>query len=73
MSKLLTVDEMGGPIIKALGLDGKVVRSMTLRLRAGKLPSVVVEHWVRDDSGKIIAAIGPAFSRYELTLREPTP
>lgn len=46
--------EFAVALCEALGLDPRLVRNLTLSVGVGKVPSIVVEQYVRDGSGELI-------------------
>lgn len=44
----MTSLQVGAPILEALGIDPSNVTAATLRLRAGRVPTLVVKHVVLD-------------------------
>ncbi len=46
-------NDVGMSIIEALGLDGKVVRSIVIDIRANELPTVKIESYVTDGTNLI--------------------
>lgn len=68
----LTSEELGVPILTALGIDPKNVIAFTLRLRAGSVPTIAILSYVRDEDGKIARPIEKVWTRYKLTPTEAT-
>ena len=60
-----TAKDIGVPLLLALGVDPKNVRSFTLRVDAGKLPIITIEQWIASDP-EFAALVGPVFRGYEL-------
>lgn len=74
----LTTDQVGLPILQALGIDPSPnpVRAVTLRLRVGRLPTVTIERYLRAPDGNLQTLEGKLrteFARYELALKAGEP
>lgn len=74
---LLSADEIGVPILHALGLpvDGGVI-SATLTIRAGEFPVLTLERHVRNAGGMYVTSgadpkkLESELTRYELRLKK---
>lgn len=67
-ARILTPTQAGVPILQALGLDAEKIVSLSLRIRANELPTLIIERYVTDENG--IANLGITLRRYRLVLED---
>ena len=74
---VLGADELGVPILRALGIDGeKGIVSMVLTIRANQIPTLVIERYMRNAGGMHVVSdtdpkkLETELTRYELKLKK---